>query len=55
MNIRQDKSSKPDEKIYLPGLERDILYASDVLESGSAAAVVFATGSDTLISGINIC
>ena len=32
------------------GFEADILYASDVIESGRCTAVVFATGSDTLIA-----
>ena len=47
--IRQNKTHSPDKRIYIPGLESDILYASDIIESGRAVAVIFATGQNTLI------
>lgn len=47
-NIRQDKTHKV-KRNYPPEFEPDILYASDIIESGYAVAVVFATGSNTLI------
>lgn len=47
--VKQDKTHMPD-GIYAHEFEPDILYASDIIESGRAVAVIFATGSDTLIA-----
>ncbi|MCL2098873.1 MAG: cation transporting ATPase C-terminal domain-containing protein [Oscillospiraceae bacterium] len=50
-NIRQDKTHITEKNVsHTYEFEPDILYASDIIESGVCTAVVFATGPEVLIA-----